>query len=188
MTDDSDHEITRVLSAIRDDRAAAEELLPLVYQQLRELARARMRNEARQLTLQPTALVHEAYMRVVGNLDPGWNSRGHFFGAAALAMRRILVEQARRRQRLKRGGKAEDAPLEGVEPAIEAPGAELLAVNRAVDKLELQDARKARIVNLRYFVGMTVEETAEVLGVSVGTVEREWRFIRSWLRVELGGD
>lgn len=179
-------DLTRLLQEAGDgDRA--EEILPLVYEELRSLARARMAQEAPGQTLQATSLVHEAWMRLVSSGDPGWNGRGHFFGAAALAMRRILVEQARRKARQKHGGGHERVELDVAEPSIEAPGTDVLAVDEAVQRLEAEDPRKARIVNLRYFAGLTNQETADALGLSVGTIEREWRFIRSWLRTELAG-
>lgn len=165
---------------------SAKELLPAVYDELRALARARLAREAPGQTLQPTALVHEAYMRLVGNEDPGWNGRGHFFGAAALAMRRILVEQARRKSRQRHGGEQQRVDLEDNAPRVEPPAGDILAVDEAVRRLEAEDPRKGKIVNLRYFAGLTVAETANALEISVGTVEREWRFIKSWLRVELG--
>lgn len=164
---------------------ASHELLPLVYDELRALARAHMAREAPGRTLQATALVHEAYLR----LDDGgaWNGRGHFFGAAAQAMRRILVEQARRRGRIKRGGGQARVDLELAEPAIESPHEDVLAVDEAVQRLEALDPRKAALVELRWFAGLNNAECAEALGVSVGTVEREWRFIRPWLQEELSG-
>ena len=178
--------MTTILEGLeRGEKYSAEELLPLVYEELRSLARARMAREAPGHTMQATALVHEAYMRVVGDRDPGWNGRGHFFGAAARAMRRILVEQARRKARLKHGGGRERIELDDVEPAIQPPADDVLAVDEAVKRLEARDPRKGRIVNLRYFAGLTAEETAQALGVSIGTIEREWRFIRTWLQVEL---
>ena len=181
-------QLPHILEQIGDGRQSAEELLPLVYDELRSLARARLAREAPGQTLQATALVHEAYMRLIGDADPGWNGRGHFFGAAALAMRRIRVEQARRKARLRHGGgqrrlDVADAPL-----AIEPPGDDVLAVDHAVTRLEKEDPRKGRIVNLRYFAGLTTRETARVLGLSVGTIEREWRFIKAWLQVELADD
>ncbi len=161
----------------------AEELLPLLYEELRELARARLAREAPGQTIQATVLVHEAYLRLVGDRDPGWNGRRHFFGAAALAMRRILVEQARRKARLRHGGgrSKEDLDEQAV-AAIEAPRADLVALDEALCRLEAQDPRKGQIVNLRYFAGLSAEHTAEALGVSVGTIEREWRFIKAWLQ------
>lgn len=168
----------------------AEELLPLVYDELRSLARARMARERPGQTLQPTVLVHEAYLRVVGEADPGWNGRAHFFGAAARAMRRILVEEARRKARLKRGDaharlELGDAEVQGAELGLEPPGDDVLAVEEALQRLEARDARKGRIVELRWFAGLTTAETAAALDVSVGTIEREWRFIRTWLQTEL---
>ncbi|MEM7305278.1 MAG: sigma-70 family RNA polymerase sigma factor [Planctomycetota bacterium] len=182
-------DLTRLLDDVGKGERRAEDLLPIVYEELRALARARMAKERPGQTLQATALVHEAWMRLVTPEAPDWNGRGHFFGAAALAMRRILVEQARRRARVKRGGGHERVDLADVEPVLEGPAAqpeEVLAIEEAVARLEAADPRKGRIVNLRYFAGLTNEETAEALGVSVGTIEREWRFIRSWLRSELG--
>jgi RNA polymerase sigma factor (TIGR02999 family) len=147
-----------------------------------------MAREAPGQTLQATALVHEAYLRLIGDADPGWNGRGHFFGAAALAMRRILVEQARRKARLRHGGGQQRLDVDDAGVAVEPPGDDVLAVDRAVRRLEAEDPRKGRIVNLRYFAGLTTRETADVLGLSVGTIEREWRFIKTWLQVELAGD
>ena len=178
-------DITRALSQVEDGALPASELLPLVYNELRKLARARMADEAPGHTMQATVLVHEAWLRVVGTEDPGWNGRGHFFGAAARAMRRILVEQARHKARLKRGGDRDRKALDEVDLAIEGPGTDVLAVEEAVQRLEAQDPRKGQIVNLRYYAGLTNEETAKALGLSVGTIEREWRFIRSWLQSEL---
>lgn len=179
-------QVTRVLEELgRGERRSAEELLPLVYDELRSLARARLRREAPGQTLQPTVLVHEAYLRLVGDADPGWNGRRHFFGAAALAMRRILVEQARRKARFKHGGDWRRIDLTGADPAVAPPDADLLALNRAVEQLEERDPRKGQIVNLRFFAGLTTRETADVLELSVATVEREWRFIKTLLQVEL---
>ena len=186
----SDSPITLTLKAVGEgDASAAERLLPLVYDQLRQMARARRADEAPGITLQATALVHEAYLRIVENGDSGWDSRRHFFGAAAQAMRRILVDQARARGRQKRnGGRRVD--LEEVDPAapqFEPPQGDLVAIDAAVQRLEQSDPRKGQIVNLRYFVGLTVRETAAVLGLSISTVEEEWRYIRAWLRREVRG-
>ncbi len=179
-------EITRILQdAEHDESHRARHLLPLVYEELRALAKARMAREGAGHTIQATALVHEAFIRLVGEEDPEWNGRGHFFGAAAQAMRRILVEQARRRGRLKHGGDHERIELDEACAVIEPPTDDVLAVNDAVCKLEAQDSRKGTIVNLRYFAGFSAEETARALGVSLGTIEREWRFIKAWLREEL---
>lgn len=178
--------VTRLLQdAEADEPQRATQLLPLVYDELRALARARLAQDQPGRTIQATALVHEAYMRLVGDADPGWNGRRHFFGAAALAMRRILVEQARRRGRIKHGGGRERIDVGDACQAIEPPSADVLAVDEAIHELEARDARKGQIVNLRYFAGFTAEETAEALGVSLGTVEREWRFIKVWLQEAL---
>lgn len=189
-------EVTRLLESVSIDGeeqaapatepAAASQLLPLVYDELRVLARARMDRERSDHTLQATALVHEAYVRLVGDADPGWNGKGHFFGAAALAMRRILIEQGRRRGRLKHGGELERVPLDPDAPATDEATGEMTAVAEAVERLERRDPRKGAIVNLRYFAGLTAEETASALGISLGTVEREWRFIKAWLKDALG--
>jgi RNA polymerase sigma factor (TIGR02999 family) len=179
-------DVTRLLNdAAAGKSAATEELFQAVYDQLRRIARRRMADERLDHTLQATALVHEAYVRLVGDQQVIWNSRAHFFGAAARAMRRILVEQARRKARPKHGGDRERVSLEHAEAAVEPLSDDVLAVDEAVKKLEAVDARKGRIVNLRYFSGLSAEETASVLGVSVGTIEREWRFIKSWLQLEL---
>ncbi|USN98771.1 MAG: sigma-70 family RNA polymerase sigma factor [Phycisphaeraceae bacterium] len=163
-----------------DPRASAE-LLPLVYEELRKLARVRLGAEAPGQTLQPTALVHEAYLRLVGDMGLQWNSRGHFFGAAALAMRRILVERARHRRRLRHGGGRERVELhEGAMVSEPAPG-DLLALDEALDKLSAIDARKGRVVMLRYFAGLSIEETAAVLDISPATVKADWSFARAWL-------
>ncbi len=185
---DPQSQITQILEEIGDGRQSAEELLPLVYDELRSLARSRMAREVPGQTLQATALVHEAYLRLIGDADPGWNSRGHFFGAAALAMRRILVEQARRKGRLRHGGGQKRLDVADAGVAIQPPGDDVLAVDHAVQRLEEQDPRKGKIINLRYFAGLTAKETAKVLGLSVGTIEREWRFIKTWLQVELAED
>jgi RNA polymerase sigma factor (TIGR02999 family) len=188
MTSD-DGDRSRVPEDIRrGEKLSAEELLPQVYERLRSLARSRMAREAPGHTLQPTVLVHEAYLRLVGDADPAaqeWNGRGHFFGAAARAMRRILVEQARRKARIKHGGDRERVELDDAVVAIQPPDGDVLAVDEAVKRLEARDPRKGRIVELRYFAGLTVEETADAMGLSIGTVEREWRFVKAWLQEEL---
>ncbi len=186
MTGRPDAEITRALQAVgRGDRQAAEDLLPLLYDELRRLAGSKLAHEPPGQTLQPTALVHEAYLRLVGTENPGWENRGHFFAAAAQAMRRILVEAARRKARPKRGGDRERVDLEDADMAIEPPGEDLVALDEALSRMEADDPRQGQIVNMRYFAGLTNEETATALGVSVSTVESEWRYIRRRLFNEL---
>lgn len=189
MPADDRKPVTRALhAAVQGDPKAAQDLLPLVYDELRTLARARLKKVPPGQTLQPTALVHEAYLRVVGSEDPGWDGRGHFFAAAAQAMRDILVEQARRKMAQKRGGDRRRVAAERAEPVFEPPSDDVLAVNEAVKRLEQNDPRKGQIVNLRYFARLTAAETAAALGVSVGTIEREWRYIRAYLQRELSAD
>lgn len=188
MTDHPTGEVTLVLQAAASgDREAAERLLPLVYNELRALARARLAKTPPGNTLQPTALVHEAYIKAVGKADPGWDGRGHFFGAAARAMRNILVDQARRKAALRHGGDRRRDALAPDELPIEAPTDNLLALDDALTRLEKEDPRKAQVVMLRFFSGLSHEQIAELLGVSVPTVERDWRFARAWLAKELGG-
>jgi RNA polymerase sigma factor (TIGR02999 family) len=175
-------DVTCILSAIeRGDAQAAEQLLPLVYDELRKLAAQRLAQEKPGQTLQATALVHEAYVRLVGARDPGWSSRGHFFAAAAEAMRRILVENARRKQRLRHGGGRRRLNLEDVEPAGAAPSEDLLALDEALEQLALKDPIPAQLVKLRYFAGLTMEETAAALGIPLRTAERNWTYARTWL-------
>ncbi len=189
MPDPGESRITRLLRGLDPgDPEKARELLPLVYDELRALARAQVAREKPNRTLQATDLVHEAWLRVAGEHDPGWSGRAHFFDAAARAMRRILVEDARRRARLKHGGALERIVLAEVEGELAGPGPDVLALEEALAKLEREDERKGRIVELRCFAGLTVEETARALDVSVGTVERDWRFLRAWLQEELGGE
>ena len=177
-------DVTRILEAIQHgDASAGEELLPLVYAELRQLARAKMAREQPGHTLQPTALVHEAWMRLG---DARFANRAHFFGAAAEAMRRILVERARRHHRGKRGGGAEHLDVDDVEIAAPTSNdAELLAVHEALDGLAAHDPRKAELVKLRYFGGLSFEETAVVLGISVPTAHRDWAYARAWLHQEI---
>jgi len=179
-------DVTRVIEAIqRGDPKAAEELLPLVYEELRKLAAVRMTNEAAGQTLQPTALVHEAWLRLAGDGNQKWDSKGHFFAAAAEAMRRILIENARRKHALKRGVHLERVDLEDVEVAILTDGETLLLVNEALEKLEQEDPEAAQLVKLRFFAGMTNEEAGQALGVSARTAKRYWTFARAWLFREL---
>src|SRR5436190_8101131 len=179
-------DVTRVLDAIQHgDPKATEELLPLVYQELRRLAAHKMANEAPGHTLQPTALVHEAWLHLGGDKQPAWNNRAHFFGAAAEAMRRILVDRARQKQALKRGGDLKRVDLDNIELASPMPDDELLALDEALDRLATVDTRAAEMVKLCFFVGLTQEEAARELGVSLSTAERVWGFARSWLLREV---
>jgi RNA polymerase sigma factor (TIGR02999 family) len=175
-------DFSHILSAIEPgDPHAAEQLLPLVYGELRRLARQRLAQERPDQTLQATALVHEAYLRLVGSQDPGWDGRGHFFAAAAEAMRRILVENARRKRSLKRGGDLVRHDLGDVEVAVHGPGDDLLALDEALAKLAVKDPLKARLVELRHFAGLTLEEAARALGLSTTTAHRHWNYSRAWL-------
>ena len=168
------------------DMQQAAELLPVVYAELRRLAVALSGGLPPGQTLQPTALVHEAYVRLVGDSDPGWNGRRHFFGAAARAMRDILVEQARRKAALKRGGDARRVALDEGVAVIEPPTDDVLAVDDAIQQLHAEKPHLAEIAMLRYFAGLTADETATVLGISVSTLARQWRFARAWLVRRLG--
>ncbi len=182
MSDEAARAIDGVLKAVaRGDRETAEQLLPLVYDELRKLARQRLARLSPNQTLQPTALVHEAYLRVVGKADPGWSKQAHFFAAAAKAMRNILVDRARKKSAVKHGGGRRRVDLENLDLSIEPPGRDVLPVHEALRQLEADDPRKAEFVNLRFFAGLSAEETAAALGVSLSTVEREWREIRAWL-------
>jgi RNA polymerase sigma factor (TIGR02999 family) len=188
-------DVTRVLSAIEaGDPHAAEQLLPLVYDELRRLAAQKLAHEAPGQTLDATALVHEAYLRLVakpegesGGTDPHWDSRGHFFAAAAEAMRRILVERARRKQRLRHGGELQKHPFEENELAIASPvdAIDLLALNEALDRLESAFPRRAQLVKLRYFAGFTLPEVAQMLGISQSTAEADWTYAKAWLKREM---
>ncbi len=180
-------DVTRILErAHQGDRQASEELLPLVYEELRKLAAARMAQEKPGQTLQATALVHEAWMRLAGTDEPkAWNSRGHFFGAAAEAMRRILVDRARQKARVRHGGGMERVDLAHVTIATEDCDDTVLAIHEALEKLAIESPQKAEIVKLRYFSGLEHAEIAQVLGVSEPTVRRHWAYARSWLYAEL---
>lgn len=178
---------TLLIRQISDgNRQAASELLPLVYDELRRLARSRLARERPGQTLQPTALVHEAYLRLVEGSDPGWDGKRHFFAAAAEAMRRILIERARRRAAEKHGGGAERVTLEDVAVEQELAPETLLALDAALERLERLDGQMAQVVKLRYFAGLSVEETAESLDLSARTVNRQWTGARAWLLRELG--
>jgi RNA polymerase sigma factor (TIGR02999 family) len=182
-------EFTQILERVeRGDLPAAAELLPVVYDELRRLAAQKMTREAAGHTLQPTALVHEAWLRLGGSDAPAFQNRAHFFGAAAEAMRRILIEHARRRLAAKRGAGVEAVDLDGLE--ISSPIADddqLLAVNEALEKLSAVDPRKAELVKLRYFVGLNFEEAAAALGIAVPTAKQWWAYVRAWLTVEMQG-
>jgi len=184
------NDLTRLLRAIDSgDPGAAGELLPLVYDELRRIAAARMAREQPGHTLQPTALVHEAWLRLGGNDAPSFQNRAHFFGAAAEAMRRILIERARRRLAAKRGAGAAKVDLEEVEiPSPAADDDQLLAVNEALEEFAALDPRKAELVKLRYFVGMSFQEAATALGIAVPTAKQWWAYARAWLTVELRRD
>ena len=179
-------DVTRILSAIeRGEPNAAEELLPLVYSELRRLAAAKMARIQAGQTLQPTALVHEAYLRLVGHQPQKWDGRGHFFSAAAEAMRRILIENARRKSALRHGGGQQRLNIDEVEVASESKDDEMLAVNEALEEFSKRDPQKAELVKLRYFVGLSFVEAAEVLGISEPTAKRYWSFARAWLYEEI---
>ena len=179
-------DVTRILErAQAGDSRAAEELLPLVYDELRRLAAAKMAHEAPGQTLQATALVHEAWLRLVGNENQKWNGRTHFFGAAAEAMRRILIENARRKRAARHGGGQAKLDINEIEIAAAPKDDELLAVSDALEKFAARDKQKAELVKLRYFIGLTTAEAAEVLGISVPTADRWWNFSRAWLFEEI---
>ena len=176
-------EVTRILSAIEaGDPQAAEQLLPLVYDELRKLAAQRLAQEKAGQTLQATALVHEAYLRLVDVKEAQqWNSRGHFFAACAEAMRRLLVDNARRKGRRKRGGASRRVNLQVHEPAIEGPNIDVLAIDDALGQLARTHPEKAELVKLRYFAGLTLAEAASALGISTATADRHWKYARAWL-------
>jgi RNA polymerase sigma factor (TIGR02999 family) len=181
------HDVTRILEQIQlGDTSGTERLLEEVYRELRRLAGDMLARERSAQTLQATALVHEAYLRLVGGASPPqWGGRAHFFAAAAEAMRRILIENARRKQRLKRGGDRRRIDLDSQCFVGEEPSVDVLALDAALDKLAASDPAKAQVVKLRFFAGLTMPEVAEVLGISLATAERHWTFARSWLYAEL---
>jgi RNA polymerase sigma factor (TIGR02999 family) len=180
-------DVTRILSAIEaGDPHAADQLLPLVYDELRQLAAQRLANETPGQTLQATALVHEAYLRLVDVDQPQqWNSRGHFFAAAAEAMRRILVEQARHKKSAKGGGQRQRIALEGGQLATPSRDIDLIALDEALNRLANHDSRKAELVKLRFFAGMTIAEAAAALGIAESTADADWAYAKSWLRVQM---
>jgi len=180
------NDVTRILSAIEQgDSRAAEQLLPLVYHELHRLAAQKLAREKPGQTLQATALVHEAYLRLVGSEDPGWNGRGHFFAAAAEAMRRILVERARRERRLRHGGGAHRVDLSEVDVIAGVPSEDLMALDEALERLARTDPAAAQLVKLRYFAGLTMAKAAESLGIPLRTAERNWTYARTWLHREV---
>jgi RNA polymerase sigma factor (TIGR02999 family) len=182
-------DVTRILAAIeRGDPEAAEALLPLVYEELRTLAAHRLAQEKPGQTLQATALVHEAYLRLVGDDGrPGWNGRGHFFAAAAEAMRRILVESARRKGRVRHGGGRRQVTLDRLDLAEEEASRTILDLDEALDRLAAEEPSAAELVKLRYFAGLTTEQAAEALGISVRTANRDWAYAKAWLFQRLSG-
>ena len=185
-------DVTQILIAIEQGNPqAAEQLLPLVYDELRKLAGQRIGREKPGQTLQATALVHEAYLRMVGQTpDQGWQHRGHFFAAAAEAMRRILVEKARGKQRLKRGGglRRESGDIEAIPDSDAQDPLEVLAVHEALDSLAIKSPRKAELIKLRYFLGCTMAEAAQILGIAPATAEEDWTYAKAWLRRQLRRD
>jgi RNA polymerase sigma factor (TIGR02999 family) len=183
-------DVTHILTAIEaGDPQAAEKLLPLVYDELRKLAAQKLAQEKPGQTLQATALVHEAFLRLVeDDTARPWNSRGHFFAAAAEAMRRILVDQARRKLSLRRGGNLQRRPIEDQEIVAPEPSVDLLAVHEALERFQDVDATAAQIVKLRYFAGLTIPQAAEALGISTSTADRSWAYARAWLHAALKHD
>ena len=183
------HDVTVMLQRLEQgDPQAADKLLPLVYDELRKLASAKMARESSDQTLQPTALVHEAWLRLGGDQQPSWQNRAHFFASAAEAMRRILIERARRRRAQRHGGGLQRVDVNDSALGIAAPEAaddELLAVHETLERLAQHDARKAELVQLRYFAGLTIEQAAEVLGIAVPTAKRDWTYARAWLFKEI---
>ena len=176
-------DVTQILSQIESgDPSAAEQLLPLVYEELRKLAAAKLAHEKPGQTLQATGLVHEAYLRLVDvEKSQHWNSRGHFFGAAAEAMRRILINRARDKGRLKRGGQLHKVDLEKVELAVDAPYEDLLALDESIERLAAENSECANVVKLRFFAGLSIDEVAAALGISTSTAKRHWAYARAWL-------
>ena len=182
------NDVTQILDALPGDPKAAELLLPLVYSELRKLAAHKMAHEAPGQTLQPTALVHEAWLRLAGGQNPKWDGRAHFFAAAAEAMRRILIDNARRKRAARHGGGQQRLDINEVQIATLDKDDEMLAINEALDKFAVQDKPKAELVKLRYFVGLTLEQAAEILGISLPMAKRHWTYARAWLLREISGN
>ena len=179
-------DVTQILNAIeRGDTKAANELLPIVYDELRKLASAKLANERPGQTLQATALVNEAYLKLVDSSDQRWNSRAHFFGAAAQAMRRILVDRARHKSSAKAGGNRKRIELSDVDPVLPGRTLDLIALDEALNQLAQQDSRACQVVHLRFFAGLTIAQTAVALEVSETTIENDWAYARSWLKRQL---
>jgi len=179
-------DVTQILTAIEQgDAKATDELLPVVYNELRRMAAHKMSSEPAGHTLQPTALVHEAWLKLVDSPAQSWQNRAHFFGAAAEAMRRILIARARRKQTQRRGARAEHLDVDDLEIASSAPDDQLLALNEALDRFGKLEPQQAELVKLRYFVGLKIEETAEILGISQATAKRWWSYSRAWLFHEM---
>ena len=179
-------EVTRILTAIEQgDQKASDQLLPLVYNELRRMAAYKMLHEPAGHTLQPTALVHEAWLQLVGSPAQSWQNRANFFGAAAEAMRRLLIARARRKSRQRRGAGAEHLDVDQLEIASPAPDDQLLALNEALDRFAVQEPQQAELVKLRYFVGLKIDEAASILGISEATAKRWWAYSRAWLFQEL---
>ncbi len=174
-----------LVRAGRGDSHATNELFPIVYDELRSIAAKFLQNESKAQTMQATALVHEAYLRLIGDEGASWDSRAHFFGAAAKAIRRILIDHARLRGRVKRGGALQRAPLDEALAVCAEPALDFVGLDEALTKLAEMDQQKARVVELRFFAGLSVEQTAMALGVSPSTVARDWQFARVWLSREL---
>jgi RNA polymerase sigma factor (TIGR02999 family) len=186
MTEDPSHDVTRLLDDLSAGKEhALDELLPLVYRELRRRAASYLRRERQNHTLQPTALVNEAFLKLVEQRNVRWQNRAHFFGIAAQAMRRILVDHARTHGRVKRGGASPQVTLDEAMIAAESRSIDLLALDEALERLSALDERQARVVELRFFGGMSVEETAEVLHISPATIKREWSMAKAWLHAQL---
>ncbi len=182
-------DVTRIIESIKEgDSRASEQLLPLVYNELRRLAAHKLSNEKPGQTLQATALVHEAYMRLIGGDDVNWDSKGHFFAAAAESMRRLLVENARRKKALKRGGHLNKNSFNESDVTLDKSRNDLIALDEALNKLALKDPVKAKLVNLRFFAGLNNEQAANALGISQSSADRYWLYARSWLHLEICGE